>query len=162
MWELDQKENWAPKKWCCSAAEGLRVPGTARRSNQSVLKDWRILRNINWKDWCWSWSSNNLANCCKEPTHWKRPWCWERLKAGVEGRGWDGWMASLTQWTWFWASSMRQWRTRRPSMLQYMGLQRVGHDWAIEQQLFLWGHGATSALSRTSSLFSVSVEVIVI
>ena len=57
--------------------------------------------NIHWKDLCWSWSSNTLATWCKEPTHWKKPWCWERLRAGGEGddRGWDGWMASLTQWT---------------------------------------------------------------
>ena len=53
-----------------------------------------------WKDWHWSWSSNTLATWCEEPTHWKRPWCWERLRAGIEGcgRGWNGWMASPTQW----------------------------------------------------------------
>ena len=61
---------------------------------------------IHWKDWCWSWSSNTLATWGEEPTYWKRPWCWERLKAGWEegDRGWDGWMASLTQWTWVWAN----------------------------------------------------------
>ena len=67
-----------------------------------------------WPHWLyWSWSSNTLAPWCKELTHWERPWCWERLKAGGEGgdRGWDGWMASLTQWTWVWASSGRWWRT---------------------------------------------------
>ena len=58
--------------------------------------------NIHWKVWCWSWNSNTLATWCEERTHWKRPWCWERLKAGGEGddRGWDGWMASPTWWTW--------------------------------------------------------------
>ena len=63
--------------------------------------------NIHWKDWCWSWSSNTLAAWWKEPTHWKRLWCWERLRAGGEGvnRGWDGWMASLTRWTWVWVNS---------------------------------------------------------
>ena len=52
--------------------------------------------NIHWKHWCWSWSSNNLATWCEELTHLKRPWCWERLKAGGEGdnRGQDGWMAN--------------------------------------------------------------------
>ena len=57
---------------------------------------------IHWKDWCWSWSSSTLATWCEELTHLKRPWCWERLKVGGEGdgRGWDGWMASPTQWTW--------------------------------------------------------------
>ena len=55
-----------------------------------------------WKGWCWSWSSFTLATWCEELTHWKRPWCWERLKAGGEGndKGWHGWMASLTRWTW--------------------------------------------------------------
>ena len=54
--------------------------------------------NIHWKDWCWSWSLNTLATWCEEVTRWKRPWCWERLKAGGKGndRGWDGWMASPT------------------------------------------------------------------
>ena len=57
--------------------------------------------NIHWEDWCWSWNSNTLATWCKELTHLKRPWCWERLRAGGEGddRGWDCWMASPTQWT---------------------------------------------------------------
>ena len=61
---------------------------------------------------------------------------WERLKVGGEGndRGWDGWMTSLTQWTWVWASSRRWWRTGWPGMLQSMGLQRVWHDWGTEQQ----------------------------
>ena len=70
-----------------------------------------------------------LATWCEELTRWKRPWCWERLKAGGEGddRGGDGWMA---QWTWVWASSRSWWWTGKPGMLQSMGLQRVGHDWA--------------------------------
>ena len=67
-------------------------------------------------------------------THLKRPWCWERLKAGGEGddRGWDGWMASLTQWTWVWVNSGSRLWTGRPGVLQPMGSQKVGHDWAIE------------------------------
>ena len=66
----------------------------------------------------------------KELTHWKRPWCWKRLKAGGEGgdRGWDGWMGSLTQWTWVWASSGSGWWTEKTGVLQSMGLQRVGHN----------------------------------
>ena len=65
--------------------------------------------------------------------HLKRPWCWERLKAG-EGdvRGWDGWMASLTRCTWVWASSGSWWWTGKPGVLQSMGSQRVGHDWTTE------------------------------
>ena len=69
-----------------------------------------------------------------EKTHWKRPWCWEGLGAGGEGddRGWDGWMASLTPWTWVWVNSRSWWWTGRPGMLWFMGSQRVGQDWATE------------------------------
>ena len=90
----------------------------------------RSVLSIHWKDWCWSWNSTILATWCKELTHWKRPWCWERLKAGEVGddRGWDGWMASLTQWTWVWVNSKSWWWTGRPDVLQSMGSQRVGHD----------------------------------
>ena len=67
-------------------------------------------------------------------TYMKRPWCWERLKARGEGddRGWNGWMASLTQWTWLWVNSGSWWWTGRPGVLQYMGSQRVRHNWAAE------------------------------
>ena len=70
----------------------------------------------------------------KELTHLKRPWFWERLKAGGEGddRGWDGWMASRTRWPWVWASSRSWWWTGRPCVLQPMGSQRVRHDWPTE------------------------------
>ena len=80
-------------------------------------------KGIHWKDWCSSWNSNTLATWCEEMTHLKRPWCWERLKAGGEGddRGWDGWMASQTQWTWVWVNSESCWWTGRPGMLQFMG-----------------------------------------
>ena len=90
--------------------------------------------NIHWKDWCWSWNSNTLATWCEELTHWKRPWCWKRLKAEGEGddRGWDGWMASLIQWTWVWASSRNLWWTGKPGLLQSMGSQRVRHGWVTE------------------------------
>ena len=80
------------------------------------------------QDWCWSWSSNTLATWCEELTHCKRPWCWGWLRAGGEGgnRGWDGWMASATQWTWVWASSGREWRTRKPDVLQQLP---IGIPW---------------------------------
>ena len=70
--------------------------------------------------------TNTLATWCEELTHWKRPWCWERLKAGGEGddRGWDGWMASPTQWRWVWWNSRSWWWTGRPGVLQSMGSQR--------------------------------------
>ena len=79
--------------------------------------------------WCWSWW---LATWC-EQSHWKRPWCWERLKAGEgDARGWDGWLASLTWWTWVWISSRSWWWTGKPGVLQSMGSQRVWHNWATE------------------------------
>ena len=126
LWRTDVFELWCWRRL-------LRVPWRARRSNQSILKE--INLNIHWKDWCWSWSSNTLATWCKEPTHQKISWCWERLKAAGEGddRGWDGWMVSLTQWTRVWANSGRWCRTGKPGVLQSMGLQRVRHDWATEQ-----------------------------
>ena len=76
---------------------------------------------------------NNVKGC-KELTHWKRLWCWEGLGAGGEGddRGWDGWMASLTQWTWVWVNSGSWWGTGRPGVLRFMGSQRVRHDWATD------------------------------
>ena len=82
----------ASELWCWRRL--LRVPWTARRSNQSILKEFSP--EFHWKDWCWS--SNTLATWCEDLTHLKRPWCWERLKAGGEGdnRGWDSWMESLT------------------------------------------------------------------
>ena len=101
-----------------------------------ISLSWRkSILNIHWKDWYWSWNSNTLATSCEELTHLKRLWCWERLKVGKEGddRRWDGWMASPTQWTWVWVNSGSWWWTGRPGMLQSMGSQRVGHDWATEQ-----------------------------
>ena len=70
----------------------------------------------------------------EELTHWKRLWCWEGLGAGGQGdnRGWDGWMASLTRWTWVWVNSGSWWWTGRPGVLRFMGSQRVGHDWVTE------------------------------
>ena len=97
-------------------------------------KMWRSAPGFLWKDWCWSWNSSTLAISCEELTHWKRLWCWEGLGAGGEGddRGWDGWMASLTWWTWVWVNSGSWWWTGRPGVLRFMGSQRVGHDWATE------------------------------
>ena len=107
-WIVKKAERWridAFKLWCWRSI--LRVPCIAGIANQSVLKE--INPELFWKDWCWSQSSNPLATWCEELTYLKRHWCWERLVAGGEGgdRGWNGWMASLTRWTWVWASSGR-------------------------------------------------------
>ena len=90
--------------------------------------------NIHWKDWCWSWNSNTLAAWCEELTHLKRPWCWERFREGGEGddRGWDGWMASPTQWAWVWVNSRSWCWTGKPGMLQSMVSQRVRQEWETE------------------------------
>ena len=94
----------------------------------------RSVLGVHRKDWCWSWNSNTLATSCEELTYWKRLWCWEGLGAEGEGddRGWDGWMASRTRWTWVWVNSRSWWWTGRPCVLRFMGSQRVGHDWATE------------------------------
>ena len=81
--------------------ESLGLQGDQISQSVKSVKRKSVL-NIHWKDWCWSWNSNTLATWCEELTHFKRPWSWERLRAEgeVDDRGWDGWIASLTQWTW--------------------------------------------------------------
>ena len=124
---------WTFIKGYCGVGEdsweslGLQGDPTSPSWRKSVLV-------VHWKDWCWSWNSNTLATWCEELTHWKRPWCWEGLGARGEGddRGWDGWMASPTQWTWVWIDSGSLWWTGRPGMLRFMGSQRIGHDWVTE------------------------------
>ena len=130
MWELDYKESWAPRidafeLWCWRRL--LRVPWTARRSNQSILKE--ISLGCSLEGWCWSWNSNTLATSCEEMAYWEEPWCWGRLRAGgEEDRGWGGWMASPTQCTWVCASAGSWWWTGRPGVLRFMGSRWVGHD----------------------------------
>ena len=132
-WTVKKAECWridAFELWCWRRL--LRVPWTARRANQSILK--RSVLGVHWRDWCWSWNSNILAISCEELTHWKRPWCWEGLRAGGEGddRGWDGWIAWLTRWTWFWVNSRSWWWTGRPGMLWFMWSLRFGHNSVTE------------------------------
>ena len=106
------------KLWCWRRL--LRLPWTAKRSNQLILKE------INPE---YSLEGVMLKLKLQYFGHqMRRPWCWERLKAGGEGddRGWDGWMASSTWWTWVWASSRSWWRTGKPGVLQSLGSQRVG------------------------------------
>ena len=131
-------ESWTIKKAECQRIECfelwywrrlLRIPWTARSWNQSTLR--KSTLNIHWMYWFWGRSSNTLATWCKESSHLIRPWCSERLKAGVaeDDRGWDGWMASPTRRTWVWASSESWWWIRNPGVLHSMGSQRVRHDW---------------------------------
>ena len=122
-WKIDAFDLWCWRRL-------LRVPWTARKSNQAILKEISpgcSLEGLMLK----------LKTPVLRPPHaksWKRPWCWERLGAGGEGddRGWDGWMASPTWWTWVWVDSGNWWWTGRPGVLRFMGSQRVGQDWATE------------------------------
>ena len=94
-WAIKKAEHWridAFELWCWRRL--LRVPWTERRTNQSVLR--KSTLNIHWKDWCWSWSSSTLANWYEELSHWKRPWCWERLRAGGEGDDRMRWLDGIT------------------------------------------------------------------
>ena len=100
-WIIENAECWrtdASELWCWRRP--LRVPWTARRSNQSILKE--ISPEYSLEGLMLKLKLQYFATWCKELIHWKRPWCWERLKAGGEGddRGWDGWMASPTRWMW--------------------------------------------------------------
>ena len=121
---------------------GLQGDPTSQSSRRLVL-------GVHWKDWYWSWNSNPLATWYEEVTHLKRPWYWERLRARREGdnRGWDGWMALPTQWTWVWVNSRSWWWTGRPDMLQSMGSQRVRHDWATELN-WKWSQVSSSASKK--------------
>ena len=135
-WTIKNAEHWridAFELWCWRRL--LRVPWTPRRSNQSILKE--ISPEYSLEGLILNLKLHYLVSWCEELTYWKRPWCWERLNAGREGddRGWDGWMASPTRWTWIWASSGCCWWTGKPGMLPSMGLQRAGHEWASALKL---------------------------
>ena len=140
-WTIKKAECWridAFELWCWRRL--LRVPWTARRSNQSILK--KISPEI--------FIERTNAEA-ETPVLWppdaKRPWCWEGLKAGGEGddRGWDDWMASLTRWTWVWINSRSWWWMGKPGVLQSMGSRRVRHDRATELN---WLKPAVSKLFR--------------
>ena len=139
-WTVKKAEHWridAFELWCWRRL--LSVPWTARTSNQSILKEISsgcslegLMLKLKLSHLICGGST--LATWCEELSQLKRPWCWERLRAGGEGdnRGWDGWMASPTQWTWVWVKSRSCWWIGRPGVLQSMGSQRVGHDWVTE------------------------------
>ena len=133
MWELDHKESWVLKNWCFwivvleNTLESL--PKVNPKGNQSWIligrTDTEAEAPILWSPDMKNWLTG-------------KDWCWERLKAGGEGkdRGWDDWMSSLTQWTWVWAISRSWWWTRKPGFLQSMGPQRVGlNNWTTTK---LW------------------------
>ena len=134
MWEVNHKEGRRQTAELLMLLNcGDREDSWECQGDQTSQSERKSTLNIHRNEWCWSWSSSTLANWCEEPTHQKRPWCWERLKAG-EDRGWDGWMALMTQWTWAWVNSGKWWRTGKLGVLQSMGLQKVGHNLATQQQ----------------------------
>ena len=130
-------ESWTVKKAECQRIDAfelwcwrrfLRVPWTARRSNQSILKE--ICPGCSLEGLMLKLKFQYFGHLMWRADSFEKPWCWEKLKAGGEGddRGWNGWMASPTQWTWVWVNSGNWWQTGRPGMLQSMRLQRVRHD----------------------------------
>ena len=134
-------ESWTIKKAECRSIDAselwcwrslLRIPWPVRRSSQSILKEISPVCSL--EGLMLKLKLQYLATWCEELTHLNRPWCWERLRVGGEGddRGWDGWMASPTQWTWVWVDSGSWWWRGMPGMLQFMGSQRGWHDWVTE------------------------------
>ena len=146
MWELGHKEGWAPKNWCFWIV-------LLEKTLESPL-DYKEMKPVNPKGnqpWIFTGRTDAEAEAPilwppdPEPTHWKRPWCWERLRAGEEegDREWDGWMTSPTQWTWVWTNSGRWWRTRKLGLLQSMGCKEQTwlSDWTIIVSLDTFGEG---------------------
>ena len=128
-----QWKQWQPLFW--GAPKSLQMVTAAMKLKDGCSLEGKLWPNLEGmlksRDW-WSWNSNTLATRCEEPSHWKRPWCWERLKAGEgDDREWDGWMTSLKRWAWVWVSSRSWWWTGKPGVLQSMGSQRVRHDWGL-------------------------------
>ena len=136
MWELDHQKIWAPKNWCFWIV-------MLEKTLESPL-DSKQIKAVNPKrtqSWIFIGRTDTEAKApilwppnAKKLTYWKRLWFWERSKAGGEGdgRGWDGWMESLTWWTSVWAGSGSWWWAGKPGVLQSLGSQRVGHDWVTE------------------------------
>ena len=134
-------ESWTIKKSECQRIDAfepwcwrrlLRVPWTAGRSNQSILKE--ISPEYSLEGLMLKLKLQYVATWCEEPTHWKTLWFWERSKVRGEGdhRRWDGWMASLTRWPWVWTGSRCWWWTGKPGVIQSTGSQRVRHFWSTK------------------------------
>ena len=120
-WTVKKAEHWridAFELWCWRRL--LRVPWTARRSNQSILKE--ISPGCSLEGMMLTLKLQYFGHLMRR-VHSLGEW---------DDRGWDGWMASLTRWTWVWVNSGSLWWTGRPGVLRFMGLQRIGHDWAPE------------------------------
>ena len=162
MWELDYKESWPPKNlcfWTVVLEETLESLLSRRRSNQSIIKE--ISPNYSPEGLMLKLKLQYFGHLMRRTDSLKRPWCWERLKAGGkwDDRGCDGWTASPTQWTWVWASSGSSWRTGKPGVLQSMRSQRVGYNLATEMK---WReHKEYETLKNNRSLKNCSSVLLV-
>ena len=162
-WTITKAE-WALNNWCFQIVVLEKTLECSLDSKE--IKSVNLKGNQPWifigRNWCWSWSSNTLATWCKELPHWKNPYCWERLSAEGErgNRGWDGWIASSTQWTSVWLDSGIWWWTGRPGMLWFMGSQSWTRlsDWTVWDSIF---KSRDTTLSTSVRLVKVMVFPVV-
>ena len=124
MWELDHKEGWAPNNWSFQIVvleKTLESPLDSKEINPEYSLEGLMLKL----------KLQYILHLMQRADSLEKPWSWERLMARGEGdyRGWEGWMAPSTQWTWVWENSRSWWRTRKPGMVESMESQRVGHNW---------------------------------
>ena len=159
------RESWTIKKAECRRVDAfelwcwrrlLRVSWTARRSNQTNLKE--ISPGCSLEGLMLKLKLQYFGHLMQRADSFEKTLRWEKLRAGGEGddRGWDGWMASPTQWTWVWVNSGSWWWTGRPAVLRFMGLQRVGHDWQTEQNWKAeWASGFSGGSDGKESVCSV-------
>ena len=147
---------------CGVGEDSWTVPWAARRSNQSILKE--ISPEYSLEGLMLKLKLQYSGHPMQRTDSLEKTRCWERLKAGGEGddRGWDGWMASLTRWTWVWVNSGSWWWTGRLGVLQFMGSQRVGHDWATEQTDWLtdWLSSALRCLEQWFTKYGSQTSII--
>ena len=135
MWELDCEEGWAPKNWCFWTVvleKTLESPWPARRSNQSILKE--ISPGIYLEGMMLKLRLQYFGHLMRRADLFEKTLMLGNIEERRTGdvRGWDGWMASPTQWTWVWVNSGSWWWIGRPGMLWFMESQGVIHDWASE------------------------------
>ena len=162
IWELDCEEGWAPKNWCVWTVELEKtleslLPWTARSSNQSILKE--IHPEYSFEALMLKLKLQYFGHLLYRTDSFENTPMLGKIEGGSrrDDRGWDGWMASPTWWTWVWASSGSWWWTGKPGVLQSMGSQRVGHDWATELntpygQCYLVTSSGSGLLSLSSIL----------
>ena len=131
-WTMNKAKCWrtnAFELWCWRRL--LRISWTARRSNQSILKE--ISPEYSLEGLMLKLKLQYFGHMIQRTDSFEKTLMLGKLKAGEgDDRGWDDWMASPTQWMWVWATSGSWWWTGKPGVLQSMGLQRVRHDWATE------------------------------